>query len=185
MKKIQLKIIPSVNTKDIIRFILVNTNPDVEILTDEWTTCWNKSFSTFQKEMQHIGTLSGQIIEETEGIIALVIVAELKFNGWIKKFVETQEIKKIFIFYLLIINNSMAKVYKVVTHEHGTVHAFIEDKVRAYNGNSSNSDLYLMQVFKVGNLSNSKVDDMIVVKPADLKKYIADSAFYPKDTVVE
>jgi hypothetical protein len=112
MKKIQLKIIPSVNAKDIIRFVLVNTNPDVEILTDEWSYAWNKSFSTFQKEMQHMDNLPEQMKvfaggfdkhgEPIDGFIALVVVAELKFNGWIKKFAETQEIKEDF--YILFTN---------------------------------------------------------------------------------
>lgn len=102
MKKIQLKITPSVDTKDIIHFILVNTNPDVKPLSEEWSICWNKAFSTFQKEMQHMNTLPEQMKMVTDGFVALVIIAELKFNGWIKKFAETQEIKENF--YILFTN---------------------------------------------------------------------------------
>ena len=94
MKKTQLKIIPSVNTKDIIRFIAFNTNPNIDVSNTEFHNLWNKSFSTFQKEMRHMVSLKGQVTEIVDGFVALVNINELVFNGWIKKFTDTQEIKE-------------------------------------------------------------------------------------------
>jgi len=71
----------------------------------------------------------------------------------------------------------MANVYKVVSSEHGTVHAFVADTVRVYNGNSSNSDKYLMRIIN-GGVTLCKVDDMIMAHPHELKKYICETASY-------
>jgi hypothetical protein len=84
MKKIKLNITPSVNTVDIIQFITKNSNND-----------WNASCDIFGQELNHIQyELPDQIEMEDEYRISKVIIGKLTYDGWIKKFTETQEISQ-------------------------------------------------------------------------------------------
>jgi len=81
-KKINLKMIPSVNTVDIIRFIENNSEHD-----------WNKCCDIFAQELNHIQyNLPDQIKMEDEYRISKVIIEKLEYDGWIKNFTETQSI---------------------------------------------------------------------------------------------
>jgi len=82
MKKTNLKLIPSVNTTDIINFITKNSDNE-----------WNTSCTIFQTELNHIlYKLPQQIEMEDEYRISKVIVDKLVYDGWIKKFTDIQEI---------------------------------------------------------------------------------------------
>lgn len=84
MKKIDLNIIPSVNTSDIIRFIQLNSKHS-----------WNECNDIFSKELDYITyELPDEIKMINEYIISKVIIDKLEYNGWIKKFTEVQEIKQ-------------------------------------------------------------------------------------------
>jgi len=84
MKKTKLNIIPSVDTSDIIHFIEQNSDYD-----------WNKSCDIFSSELSYIeNNLPDEIEVEVDGIISKVIVNKLNYDGWIKKFTETQEISQ-------------------------------------------------------------------------------------------
>ncbi len=84
MKKTKLNIIPSVNTNDIILFIEQNSDYD-----------WNESCDIFSKEFEEVqGNLRKEIRIEAEYTIAKVIVDNLKYEGWIKKFTDTQELSQ-------------------------------------------------------------------------------------------
>ena len=85
MNKIDLKIIPSVDTSDIIHFIETNSN-----------NSWNESCTILTDELQDIqNNFPGQVgmIDSSERICK-VVVSELTYDGWIKKFTETQELKE-------------------------------------------------------------------------------------------
>ena len=82
MKKIKLNVIPSVNTIDITTFILKNSK-------EEWNSCC----TILSNELNHIMyELPNQIEMEDEFRIFKVVVKKLKYDGWIKKFTDTQEL---------------------------------------------------------------------------------------------
>jgi hypothetical protein len=90
MKKTKLNIIPSVDKNDIIHFIEQNSEYDS-----------NQSFDIFSKELTHIQYNLPDEIEsywfesvEDEYRISKVIVDKLKYDGWIKKFTDVQEISQ-------------------------------------------------------------------------------------------
>lgn len=83
MKKTKINITPSINTTDIIHFIEQNSQYN-----------WNESCDIFSKELNHIQyKLPNEIETEDEHRISKVIVDKLQYDGWIKKFTNTQEIK--------------------------------------------------------------------------------------------
>lgn len=84
MKSIDLKIIPSVNTSDIINFIRINSIFD-----------WRESCNAFSNELNHIQyNLPDQIEMEDEYRISKVIVNKLEYEGWIKSFTKYHNLKE-------------------------------------------------------------------------------------------
>lgn len=84
MNKTHLKIIPSVDTSDLVRFIRVNS-----------TYNWNESCDILSQELNFIvDALPEQIETEVEYTIYKVIISKLKHKGWIKLFTDTQEISQ-------------------------------------------------------------------------------------------
>lgn len=84
MKQINLKIIPSVNTSDIIQFIKLNSDYD-----------WNTCCAIFSNELAHIQyNLPDQIEMEDEYRISKVIIDKLKYEGWIKRFTHFHNLKE-------------------------------------------------------------------------------------------
>lgn len=84
MKKTKLNMILSVYTSDIIRFIEQNSDYD-----------WNESCDIFGSELDYIeNNLPDEIKLKVEFVVWKVIVNKLNYDGWIKKFTETQEISQ-------------------------------------------------------------------------------------------
>ena len=56
---------------------------------------WNKACRIFSDELSHIQyNLPDQIEMEDEYVVSKVIVSKLTYDGWIKWFSETQELKE-------------------------------------------------------------------------------------------
>lgn len=82
MNKIKLKIIPSIDSSEILYFISQNSKHN-----------WNGANDVFTDELNHITwNLPHEIETEVEFRIFKVMVDNLIQDGWIKKFTETQEL---------------------------------------------------------------------------------------------
>lgn len=79
MKKIEFNIVPSVDTCDIINFIIENSNYD-----------HNTACNIYAQESIYMeDNLPDEMKVIVDGIISMVIVNNLNYDGWIKKFTET------------------------------------------------------------------------------------------------
>jgi len=100
MNKIDLKVIPSVNISDIQHFIIHNSHPEIDInnrkLDSDYWKVWRECNDIFVDELYDIQSNFPDQIEmvDTSERISKVIVSELIYDGWIKKFTETQELKE-------------------------------------------------------------------------------------------
>lgn len=84
MKKIELDVLPSVNTTDIIRFVELNSGKN-----------WNESCEIVGQELSNVeNNYPDQIEVEVDGTVSKVIVNKLQYDGWIKKFTETQQLRQ-------------------------------------------------------------------------------------------
>lgn len=84
MKKTKLNIILSVNAHDIVHFIEQNSEYDL-----------NKSCDIYSNELNHIQyNLPDEIEMIDEYRISKVMVDKLKYDGWIKKFTDIQEMSQ-------------------------------------------------------------------------------------------
>ncbi len=80
MKKVEINVIPSVNYADVVNFIIVNSDYDK-----------NQANTVLSDELGHIHfKLPDQIETVCEHRISKVIVNELTYDGWVKKFTEAQ-----------------------------------------------------------------------------------------------
>jgi len=87
MDKIDLNPTLSINSSAIVYFIARNSEHN-----------WNDSCDVFQQELDHITeNLPDEIETEVEYRVFRVYVNILQYDGWIKKFTETQELTEDYI----------------------------------------------------------------------------------------
>jgi hypothetical protein len=87
MNKIDLKPTLSINSSAIVYFIARNSEHN-----------WNGSCDVFQQELDHITkNLPDEIETEVQNKVFRVYVNRLQYDGWIKKFTDTQELMENYI----------------------------------------------------------------------------------------